>query len=283
MNDRPVTFSIVTASYNAAATIADTLRSVRAQDYPNYQHIIVDGASKDATVEVVNKYRHDRLSLISEPDQGCYDAMNKGLRLATGDVVVFLNSDDFLARPDALSLVASAFSSTGADCVVGSTAIVDFENIQRVHRLYRGIGFRPWMLRFGHMPPHPSFYATREKLLSVGGFDTSFRVSADFDQMVRLFIKEQVRLATIPQTLSGFRIGGISTRDWAARMTIDCEIGRSLRQNGLASPAALRRLRYPLKALQLLRRPKDYPHFLEGVGLSGGNISSQPRNKEYVS
>lgn len=272
MVDELIKFSVITVAYNAASTIADTLASVVAQDYSAFEHIIVDGASTDHTRDVVLAEQHDRLRFVSEPDDGCYDAMNKGLALATGDVVVFLNADDFLARPDALSLVARAFASHETDCVIGHTAIVDQSDVRRVRRSYRSVGFRPWMLRFGHMPPHPSFYARRESLVAIGGFDTSFRVSGDFDQMVRLMLGRNIRYVSIPETLAGFRVGGLSTRDWTARATIDREIGRSLRQNGLPSFRALRWLRYPFKALQLVRRPHDYPNHLNKL-----DIRSRPR------
>lgn len=279
---QPIKFSIVTASFNAAGTIADTLRSVRAQDYPYFEHLVIDGASTDNTVRIVQEHRHGGLTLVSEPDQGCYDAMNKGLRLATGDVVVFLNADDFFARPDALSVAARAFQQTDADCVVGCTALVDYHNIRRVRRYYRGTGFRNWMLWFGHMPPHPSFYARRDILMAIDGFDTSFKISADFDQMVRLFVGRKAKLATVPETLAGFRIGGISTRDWQARAAIDREIASSLKRNGLFSTPFLRWVRYPFKALQMTGRPRDYPDYLTRVGLYAASGSNDESDKQII-
>lgn len=261
-------FSVVTVAFNAERTIGDTLRSVGSQDWPDYEHIVVDGLSSDDTAAVVRRHQHDRLRLISEPDKGCYDAMNKGLRLATGDIVVFVNADDFLARPDALRIVAEAFGRTGADCVVGQTAVVDPDDVRRVRRLYRGRGFRPWMLRFGHMPPHPSFYAKRTLLEEIGGFRTDYRISGDYDQMLRLFVRAKARMASVPETLSGFRAGGLSTSDFGARMTINREIARALGDNGIACHPWQLWLRYPFKALQLVRRPVDYPSHLGDVGVA---------------
>lgn len=260
--------SVVTAVYNAQTTIADTIRSVASQTWTDHEHVIVDGASTDQTMDVVSREDNARLRVISERDTGVYDAMNKGLATATGDVVVFVNADDFLARPDALAMVAHAFERTSAECVVGRTVIVRQDNIGRVTRLYDGASFRPWMLRFGHMPPHPSFYARRALLQDIGGFDASYRIGGDFDQMVRLFLLRRTRLASIPATLSGFREGGISTRDLSASRAINREIGRSLREHGVGGGGARLYLRYPLKALQLVGRPRDYHSNLPLLNLS---------------
>jgi len=260
--------SIVTVAYNAAATVADTVRSVLAQDWPNYEHLIIDGASSDATTQIVQGLAHDRLTLTSEPDAGCYDAMNKGLARATGDVVLFLNADDILARPDALRLVAQAFGDDSIDFVGGQTAVVAFDDLRKVKRLYRSVGFRPWMLSFGHMPPHPSFYARRKSLMAAGGFDTRYRIAADFDLMTRLF-NGQAKFATLPQTLAAFREGGISTQNWDARMLINTEILQVLKSRGRSASLARLWARYPVKLLQLARRPGDYPASLERLGLAG--------------
>jgi glycosyltransferase involved in cell wall biosynthesis len=259
--------SIVTAAYNAASTIEDTLRSVAAQDWPDYEHLIVDGASTDRTMDVVARYDRPRLIARSEPDRGLYDAMNKGLGRAAGDIVGFLNADDFYARPDSLRLIAAAFERTGADCILGQTVVVARDDVTKVRRVYRGASFRPWMLRFGHMPPHPSFYARADVLRRVGGFDASYKISGDFDQMVKLFLRERVRFASVPETITGFRDGGVSTKDLGAKFRMNREILRSLGANGVRSSPALLWARYPIKALQYLGRPRDYPQGLAAVGV----------------
>ncbi len=258
--------SVVTVAYNSAATIADTLRSVAAQDWPDYEHIIVDGGSKDDTMAIVARHAHPRLSAVSESDKGPYDAMNKGLARATGDAIGFLNSDDFFCRPDALRLIAGAFEG-GADCVAGATTVVHRTHPLRVQRHYGVRAYARWMLRFGHMPPHPSFYVRRSVIDRVGGFDPAFRISGDFDWMVRLLLRHRARMAIVPQTLAAFREGGLSTRDFTAKMTINREMGRSLRSNAVASNLALLWGRYPFKMTQLLGRPKDYPRYLGAMGL----------------
>lgn len=251
--------SVVTVAWNAAGTIGDTLASVAAQDWSDLEHIVVDGGSLDGTQEIVRRLGRPGIRMVSEPDKGCYDAMNKGLRMATGDAVLFLNADDFLARPDAIRLAAEAFLRTGADFVGGQTVIVDQNDVRKVARVYRARDFRPWMLRFGHMPPHPSFFARREKLMAVGGFDLDFRIAGDFDQMVRLLLLGRGRFVTLDETITIFRKGGISTQSVSAKMEINKEIARCLRGRGVVSHPLLLLARYPLKAMQLIGRPRDYP------------------------
>lgn len=271
--------SVVTVARNVAATIADTLASVRAQDWPDYEHIVVDGASTDDTIGVVAAAAHPKLRWISEPDRGLYDAMNKGLRMATGEIVGFLNANDFFVRPDALRIVAEAFARSDADCVAGQTVIVDHKDITRVRRLYRSEGFRPWMLRFGHMPPHPSFYARKSALDRVGGFDPDYMVSGDFDLMVKLLLLSKATFVGLPETLTAFRVGGVSTKDIPAKMTINREVTRSLANRGVGSNRLMLWARYPFKALQLVGRPRDYPDHLPAMGLlkPAGSLSRGTR------
>ncbi|MCW3835395.1 glycosyltransferase family 2 protein [Sphingomonas canadensis] len=244
--------SIVTVSWNAAATIGDTLRSVAAQTGADIEHIVIDGGSRDDTMAIVGRFPHVARA-VSEPDKGIYDAMNKGLALATGDAVGFLNSDDFFCRTDAAARIAAGLEASGADLVSGAVAIVARDDMARVRRHYRARGFQPWMLRFGHMPPHPAFYARREALVRAGGFDAGFRIAGDFELIVRLFAGG-ARLHTLDETLVGFRDGGASVD----RRTMNGEILGALRRNGIASAPALLWARYPFKAVQLLRRPSDY-------------------------
>src|SRR5690606_14344258 len=151
---------------------------------------------------------HSRLRWISEPDQGLYDAMNKGIAMATGDYIGFLNADDFFCRVDAVQRIAALASDRPA-AVAFSIAIVDQQNPSRVARSYRATGFRPWMLAFGHMPPHPGFYASRMAFEQVGLFDPSFRICADFDWMVRFFHRNRLHAACDSATLVALREGGI--------------------------------------------------------------------------
>jgi glycosyltransferase involved in cell wall biosynthesis len=258
--------SVVTIALNSADTIADTLRSVAVQDWPDFEHIVVDGASRDATMSIVRRYDNPRLSAVSEPDGGLYDAMNKGLARATGDVVGFLNSDDFFCRPDALSLVAAGLAR-GTDCVSGRTVIVDREKIVRVRRVYGTRLYAPWMIRFGHMPSHPSFYVRRNIINTLGGFDPSYRIAGDFELMVRLFLRERATMTVVPETLVAFREGGLSTKDFKSRIVLNRELARALKTHGIASSPAMLWARYPFKAFQKLGSTKDYPKYLLAMGL----------------
>lgn len=258
--------SVVTIALNSADTIADTMRSVAVQDWPDFEHIVVDGGSRDATMAIVESYNHPRLSAVSESDRGLYDAMNKGLARGTGDVVGFLNSDDFFCRPDALSLIAAAFAG-GSDCVSGRTVIVDRENVRRVRRVYATRLYAPWMMRFGHMPSHPSFYVRKSLIDKVGGFDTRYRIAGDFELMVRLFFRERATMTVVPETLVGFREGGLSTKDFQSKIALNRECNRALRANGLISNLAMLWARYPFKVAQKFGAVEDYPNFLVGMGL----------------
>ena len=252
--------SIVTVAYNAAATIADTLTSVGSQDYDNYEHIVVDGGSTDDTPAIASLMGDRRTIVVSEADRGTYDAMNKGMRLATGDLIGFLNADDFFARADSLSLLAKATTQHDrASAICGAVAMVSPRNTRKVQRYYKSTGFDPWMLRFGHMPPHPGFYVRREALEKVGEFDHGIRTGADFEWMVRFFHVHKLSMRTIPETLVGFRLGGRSTRGLESLRTINREALASCRRWRLPSSSAAMWAKYFFKTSQFIERPADYP------------------------
>ncbi len=243
--------SVVTVAYNRADTIAETIASVAGQDWPDFEHIIVDGASTDGTANVARAMQHPRMRVISEPDEGLYDAMNKGLREAGGDYVGFLNADDFFASRHALRQVAEAALASGADCILGDTAFVDRHGRPK-GRIYSARGFARWWPTIGLMPPHPSFYARTGRLRDAGGFDTRYRIAADFDLIARLFLAGGASWARAPFILACFRVGGVSTAGAGAKLTIGREMADSLRRLGRRLPAARVMLRYPFKLAQLI-------------------------------
>jgi glycosyltransferase involved in cell wall biosynthesis len=246
--------SVVTVCLNSAATIADTLASVEAQDTGDFEHIIVDGKSSDGTMNVVEAHRHQRLRWVSEPDHGLYDAMNKGFRMATGDYVIFLNSDDYFARPDALSQVIAKLRETEADCLFADTFFVQEGGRVLSGRKYSARGFRKWWLRVGVMPPHPSMFMRRELLEALGGFNTDFRIAADFDLIARAVLRAGCSWTTLPLAVTMFRLGGVSTSGLAANLVVGKELARSLSALGQPLSHLAVQLRYPMKALQLLPR-----------------------------
>ena len=250
-------FSVITACLNSERTIAETLRSVALQTHGDVEHIIVDGGSTDGTLAIVAKFPHVA-RVVSGPDTGIYDAMNKGLRLATGDVIGFLNSDDFFCSKDALSLMERALEQTGADVVTAGVAIVDKDDLRRVRRHYSVKRYSRWMLRMGHMPPHPTLYIKVDIFRRAGEFDERYRIAGDFDLSVRVLLGMKAKMCKISDTLVGFRIGGISTKDIGATALINAEILGSLRKNHVRSNLALLYSRYLFKSLQFLGGPRDY-------------------------
>lgn len=252
--------SVITVAYRAAATIGDTCASVAAQTGVDVEHIIIDGGSGDGTAAIVAAQARPGHVFVSEPDKGLYDAMNKGAALATGDLVGFLNADDFFCRTDALALVAAAArAAPDAAAVSGGVAIVRSDDVTRLTRAYPPTPFAPWMLRLAHMPPHPGFYSRRAALAQVGGFDPAIRIGADFDWMVRFFVGAGLTARPIPETLVTLRDGGLSNQGLASRRQINCEALATLRRHRLLALAPLVWAKYPVKALQYVMPARGWP------------------------
>ena len=216
--------SIITITYNSAKTLPRALESVRSQTYGDIEHIIVDGASTDGTVEIIKNYSKGpsdkvpstkAVRWVSEPDGGIYDALNKGIRMATGDVIGFLHSDDVLYSPDSIGQIAAAFESSKADVVYGD---LQYCNGDKVTRRWRSNEFHPSSLKFGWMPPHPTLYVRREVYEQVGEYDSWFRISADYDMVLRIFTAGY-KTHYIPQVLVSMETGGASNRDAKARLS----------------------------------------------------------------
>ncbi len=201
--------TIITVAYNSARTIADTLASVAAQTHGEIEHIVIDGLSTDGTGDIVSRHGAHLARYVSEPDKGIYDAMNKGIALATGEMVGFLNADDVLNGNDAVRDIAEAATS-GVDVVYADLVYVNKENLARVVRHWRSGTFRRSRLRFGWMPPHPTFYVRQTLLQEIGGFDTCLRIAADYDLMLRCLCRPLIRVGYIPKVLVRMRLGGVS-------------------------------------------------------------------------
>lgn len=242
--------SIVTVCLNAAETLEETLRSVAAQDWPDLEHVVIDGGSTDGTLDIVARYGRDNLILFSESDDGIYDAMNRGLARATGDFVGFLNADDFFIDEGAVSHIATRLAVSGADCAMAGVLFVDRHGRYAGGRHYKAAGFRRWWLRIGVMPPHPGFYVRASLARALGGFDLRYRIASDFDFVARAIIGRRARWTTIDRPLVCFRVGGLTTSAVATKRLIGAEIAHSLAALGqpLAKWATI--LRYPFKLLQ---------------------------------
>ena len=202
-------FSLITVCYNSANTIEDTFRSVLKQTYQNFEYIVIDGCSTDKTVELIKKYAsifHGKMRWISEKDNGIYDAMNKGIKMASGDIIGIINSDDVFARSDALSMIASAFLHHTCDAVYGDLEVRD-ENLKETHRLFIA---KKGNYRLGWYPPHPTLYLKKSVYETFGFSDLKYRIAADYDFMIRI-MKAKISFYYIPKVLVYMRSGGIST------------------------------------------------------------------------
>ena len=230
--------SIVTAVYNNRDTIAQAIESVCSQQHTDIELIVVDGASTDGTREVLAQYSSKIAVLVSEPDQGIYDALNKGIALATGEVVGFLHSDDLLADDKAITRVVESMEDSMVDAVYGDLVYVRKDDPLRVIRTWQAGVFTRASLARGWMPPHPTFYARRSTYEQFGQFDTTFRIAADYDCMLR-FLKGGVRIAYIPYLQVRMRAGGVSNRSFANVVEKSREDFRALRKNEISAVVAL--------------------------------------------
>jgi len=249
--------SVVTVAWNAEATIADTMASVAAQDCDDFEHVVVDGASTDQTLSIVRDLATKRTRIVSEADHGIYDAMNKGAAMAAGGYLGFLNADDFLTRTDALARIAAAAADRPA-AVAAGVAIVDSTRPERWRRSYSATHFRRYMLRFGHMPPHPGFYARSDWFRRIGPFRTDLGISADFDWVLRFYLAG-LRPRAIPETLVAVREGGASNRGFESRKVIARETRRALGDAGVWTAAPLLWGKYAVKIGQFAMPPRQYP------------------------
>ena len=234
-----VRISVVTAVFNARETVANALDSALAQAGVDLDLVVIDGGSTDGTLDVLDGYTGRIGKLVSEPDHGIYDALNKGLRSASGDVVGFLHADDMFADSSALSRVAAAFADSTVDAVYGDLLYVDRNDPDQVIRYWRAGEFSRERLSWGWMPPHPTFYVRRSVYERLGGFDTSYRIAADYDCMLRFLGPGGQRVAYIPEILVRMRVGGASNRTLGNIVRKSSEDLRALRRNGVGGIGAL--------------------------------------------
>ena len=241
-----MTISIITVTYNSGKTIEYTLRSVLQQTYNDIDYCIVDGGSVDGTLDIIRRYEplfNGRLHWISEADNGIYDAMNKGIDLATGDVVGILNSDDFFTSDDIVQRIADNFTDD-IDAVYGDVHFVNDANPNKIVRYYSSSIFRPSLLRYGFTPAHPSFYARRDVYLRYGKYATQYKISADYEIMVRLFYVHRIKAKYIKMDFVTMRTGGVSTRSMRNRLLGTKEDVRACRDNGLYTNIFIISLKY---------------------------------------
>lgn len=248
--------SIITIAYNSEETIEDTIKSVLAQDYPNLEYVIIDGASKDGTMDIVNKYRDRIATIISEPDKGIYDAMNKGVAAATGDVIGILNSDDFYASTTGLSEVMSKFNTMEIEGLYADLVYVDRENPDKVVRRWKAGQYHPGMFLKGWMPPHPAFFTTSDCYAKYGNYSLELRSAADYELMLRFIHRYRIKIHYLPITLTKMRVGGQSNVSLKNRIKANIEDRKAWEMNGM-TPGALTLIRKPLSKVSQFFKKED--------------------------
>jgi glycosyltransferase involved in cell wall biosynthesis len=246
--------SIVTVCFNAADTIQHTIRSVLDQKYEHIEHVIVDGGSTDGTVDIVTKYNGRIKKFISEPDEGIYDAMNKGLHLAQGEVVAFLNADDVYASPTVISDAVNALHAVHADGVYGDLVYVGRRSGKRIVRYWRAGPYRPQAFRSGWVPPHPTFFCRTALYRELGGYDPACRIAGDFELMLRFIEKHRIRVQYVPKPFVYMRAGG---RGNTLRGIIqgNREIIQAFHRNDMAFPPGFFFTKLLRKARQFVDKP----------------------------
>jgi glycosyltransferase involved in cell wall biosynthesis len=248
-------FTIITVTYNAAKTVEDTICSVLSQTYPDIEYIIVDGASNDGTLSIIDKYRGRISRVISEPDNGPYDAMNKGIALASGDIIGLLHSDDMYADINAISRISEPFNNENVDSAFGDLVFVDKKNTEKITRYYRADDFSVNRFAYGCMPPHPTFFAKKECYKKYGAFKADYRISADFELVARFLLTNRISYRYVPEVIVKMRMGGMSTRNLKSNIILNNEILKACHENGINTNIFKIYSKYITKLSQKFRRP----------------------------
>lgn len=227
--------SIITVVYNCARTIQGCIESVLAQDYSDIEYIIVDGGSKDGTVDIVKGFGDRIAKFVSEKDKGIYDAMNKGIRMATGDVVGILNADDFFYDTNTISQVTAAFKADpGLDATIADIVFVNDDNT-RILRHYSAGKWRPSKFAWGFMPPHPSFFCKRHLFNELGYYKIDYKIAADYELLIRYLYVNRINYQYLSMKTTRMRMGGVSTRNINSILTLNKEIKRACEENNLGT------------------------------------------------
>lgn len=247
--------SIVTVTYNAIRTVSETIESVSSQIYSNVEHIVVDGASTDGTLDVLEAHSEVLARIVSEPDRGLYDAMNKGLMLATGDVVGFLNADDVYNHRHVLRMIADAMEEPSISACYGDLVYVDPRRTDRIVRYWKSRPYEPGLCLRGWMPAHPTFFVRRCVYREIGGFDLSFPRQADFEMAVRLFEVYRIHATYIPQILVRMRAGGVSNSSILGIVKGNLEAYRACRKNSFSVTPLFMARKILSRVPQFFQRP----------------------------
>lgn len=247
--------SIITVCFNSEATIRDTIESVLAQTHPDIEYIIIDGGSSDLTLSIIESFGNRISKLVTEKDNGIYDAMNKGVALSSGELVGILNSDDFYESDDVISSVVFVFEqSSSLDLVFGDVVFVNPDQLENVIRHYSAKKFKPWKLRFGWMPPHLATFIRKAALDSTGLYSLNYKISADYEMFVRLLLVHRFKFSYLNKVLVRMRSGGVSTSGFRSSIQLNLEIVKACRTNGVYTNILLVLTKIPFKLLELIRK-----------------------------
>lgn len=225
--------SIITSCYNREETIRGAIESVLSQDYPDIEYIIIDGASKDNSLSIINEYKDKISKIVSEPDHGMYEAINKGIRLATGDIIGLVHSDDFLFANNTISHIVNEFQKTGADFIYGDGLFVDYNETEKVVRNWIGGNYRLWKVKHGWLPLHPTCYIRREAMLKRDLYNETYKIAADSDLLFRYLVKGDLTVSYLKEYIIRMRMGGLST-DCARRKQMWKEDVRMYQSHGIS-------------------------------------------------
>lgn len=249
--------SLITVTFNSASTIRDTIESVLAQTYEDYEYLIIDGASKDGTVDIIKSYEplfKGKMKWISEKDKGMYDGINKGIRMATGDVVGIINSDDFYHRTDIFSIINKAFEeSPSGQSIYGDVRFVRPDNLDKTVRYYSSKNFKPSKFRWGWMPAHPTFFTYRKNFEKFGCYKVDYKIAADFELLTRFLRSHALSSKYVPVDFMKMRTGGKSTSGLKSNWVLNKEIVRACKENGIYTNMFMLSLKYFVKVFEFLQ------------------------------
>ncbi len=248
-----LSISVITVCKNNVTQIDKCLKSVTGQSYSNIEHVIIDGGSTDGTMGVIWKYYSKQNKIISEPDGGIYDAMNKGLKFASGDIICFLNADDHYVDDSVVGDIVTYFFNNDHDIVLADVEYFKSRRPTKVVRKYPAHRFKKSRLKFGWMPPHPGFFARRSVYEKFGFFDTNYKIAGDFDFIARVFQDDDIRYAYFSEPVVKMSVGGVSNSGLASKFLLNKEVLRSCRKNGIKTNWLFLMMKYPLKIWDVLR------------------------------
>ena len=249
--------SVITVTFNSGKTVKDTIESVLKQKYDNYEYLVIDGGSKDNTVDIIKEYEskfEGKMRWVSEKDKGMYDGINKGIRMATGDVVGIINSDDFYHRDDIFDVLAKSFEENpGVQAIYGDVRFVNPDNLEKTVRYYSSKHWRPWRFRFGFMPAHPTFFTYKENFEKYGYYQYDYHIAADYELLIRFLYSNHVPARYIPVDFMKMRTGGRSTNGLKSNILLNKEIVRACKENGIWTCMPLLFLKYFVKVFELVK------------------------------